>query len=119
MSKPAHGQTSYQSPPQEVIDIVDAKPEPSVSLSPDAMSMVYFDRNAMPDISDLARRYVGVAGMRIDPIANASFQTDFIRGLSVRSRNSSALTRIPIQEPCRVSSLSWSHDSKSFVFTID
>ena len=116
MSNPVHGQSEYLTPPQEVIDIVDAKPEPSVSMSPDAKWMVYLDRNAMPDIADLARRYVGVAGMRIDPVANAGFQTEFFRGLSVRSRESAVLTRIPIQEPVRVSSLSWSHDSQSFVF---
>jgi len=54
--------------------------------------------------------------MRIDPIANAPFQTDFFRGLSVRKRDSDTLIRIPIQDPCRVSSLSWSHDSQAFVF---
>ena len=117
MSAPASGQNTYQTPPQEVIDIVDAKPEPSVSLSPDAKWMVYVDRNAMPDIADLARRVVGVAGMRIDPIANAGFQTDFLRGLSLRKQESSTLTRIPVQEPARISTVSWSHDSLSFVFT--
>ncbi len=117
MSNSLQGQTSYQTPPQAVIDIVDAKPEPSVSLSPDANWMVYIDRNAMPDIADLARRYVGVAGMRIDPVANASFQTDFFRGLSIRKQDSSMLTRIPIQGDCRISTVSWSHDSLSFVFT--
>ena len=116
MSSPASGQ-SYQTPPQEVIDIVDAKPEPSVSLSPDNKWMVYVDRNAMPDIADLARRVVGVAGMRIDPIANAGFQTDFLRGLSLRKQESATLTRIPVPEPARISSVSWSHDSLSFVFT--
>ncbi len=117
MSQPAYGQTSYQTPPQEVVDIVDARPEPSVSLSPDANWMVYLDRNAMPDIADLARRYIGVAGMRIDPVANAGFQSDFFRGLSLRTRGSSRLTRIPVQDPVRIASLSWSHDSLSFVFT--
>jgi dipeptidyl aminopeptidase/acylaminoacyl peptidase len=116
MFSAASGQ-NYQTPPQEVIDIVDAKPEPSVALSPDAQWMVYVDRNAMPDIADLARRVVGVAGMRIDPIANAGFQTDFLRGLSLRKQESATLTRIPVPEPARISSVSWSHDSLSFVFT--
>lgn len=116
MSNPLHGQTSYQTPPPEVAAIVDAKPEPSVSISPDAKWMLALDRNAMPDIADLARRYVGVAGMRIDPVANAGFQTDFIRGISIRKRQDAALTRIPIQGNCRISTVSWSHDSLSFVF---
>ena len=117
MQSPTQGQTTYQTPPQEVIDIVDATPEPSVSLSPDAKWMLYIDRNSMPDIADLARRLVGVAGMRIDPIANGAFQTDYSRGLSIRKRESNALTRIPIAQPVRIATISWSHDSQSFVFT--
>ena len=117
MTTSTQGQTTYLTPPQEVIDIIDAKPEPSVSLSPDAKWMVYVDRNAMPDISDLARRMVGVAGMRIDPIANAGFQTDFFRGLSVRTRDSMTMTRIPVEENSRIAMISWSHDSQRFLFT--
>lgn len=116
MPSPTQGQTAYQTPPQEVIDIVDAMPEPSVSLSPDAKWMLYVDRNSMPDIADLARRMVGVAGMRIDPIANGGFQTDYFRGLTVRQRESNAQTRIPVAEPARIATISWSHDSQSFVF---
>ena len=116
MLSPAQGQTTYQTPPQEVIDIVDAMPEPSVSLSPDAKWMLFVDRNSMPDIADLARRMVGVAGMRIDPIANGGFQTDYFRGLTVRKRESNAQTRIPVAEPARITTISWSHDSQSFVF---
>ena len=117
MPSPTQGQTTYQTPPQEVIAIIDAKPEPSVSLSPDSKWMLYVDRNSMPDIADLARRVVGVAGMRIDPIANGGFQTDTFRGLSVRMRESSTLTRIPVATPARIAMISWSHDSQSFVFT--
>ncbi len=117
MSTAAYGQTTYQLPPQEVVDIVDAKPEPSVSVSPDAKWMVYVDRNAMPDIADLARRVVGLAGIRIDPIANGGFQTDFFRGLSIRKRDSAALTRVPVPEPARIASISWSHNSQALVFT--
>ena len=117
MQSPTQGQTTYQTPPQEVIDIVDATPEPSVSFSPDAKWMLYIDRNSMPDIADLARRMVGVAGMRIDPIANGAFHTDYYRGLSIRKRESNAQTRIPIAQPVRIATISWSHDSQSFVFT--
>ncbi len=117
MQSPAQAQSIYQMPPKEVVDIVDAKPEPSVSLSPDTKWMLYVDRNAMPDIADLARRMIGMAGMRIDPVANGSFQTDYFRGLSLRPRDSTTLTRISVPENARIALISWSHDSRSFVFT--
>ena len=116
MQSPSQAQSTYRIPPDDVVDIVDAKPEPSVSLSPDTKWMLYVDRNAMPDIADLARRMVGIAGMRIDPVANGGFQTDYFRGLSLRQRDATTLTRIPVPMDARISLISWSHDSRSFVF---
>ncbi len=117
MPAAVQGQSTYQLPPQEVIDIVDARPEPSVSLSPDANWMVFMERNAMPDIADLARRMVALAGIRIDPVANGGFQTDFYRGLSLRERDGTTVKSIPVPAPARIGTLRWSHDSRSFVFT--
>ena len=39
-----HGQQSYELPPQEVVDIIDAKPEPSISFSPDRKWMLMLER---------------------------------------------------------------------------
>jgi len=117
MPSSVQGQSIYHLPPQEVIDIVDAKPEPSVSLSPDAKWMLFVERDAMPDIADLARRMVALAGIRIDPVANGGFQTDFLRGLSLREREGTIVKPIAVPAPARIGSLSWSHDSSSFVFT--
>ena len=117
MPSTAQGQSTYNLPPQEVIDIVDAKPEPTVSLSPDARWMLFVERDAMPDISDLARRMVALAGVRIDPTANGGFQTDFLRGLSLREREGTSAKPIAVPAPARIGTVSWSHDSGSFVFT--
>lgn len=116
-NKPALSEATYQVPPQDIIDIIDIKPEPSVSISPDSQWMLYLDRDSMPEFSDLARRRVALAGMRIDPVSNGSFQTDFNRGISLRTRDKEELVRIPVAAPTRIDRVSWSHDSKSFVFT--
>ena len=79
-----HGQQSYREPPKEVIDIVDAQPEPAVSISPDREWMVMLDRKAMPSIEAVSRRMLRLAGMRIDPAANGPFLTSFLHGLSIR-----------------------------------
>jgi hypothetical protein len=78
----AHAQ--YRLPPKEVVDIVDAKPEPGVGFSPDGKWMVLTHREAMPDIEALGRRMLQLAGTRLDPVANSRFQTDFLRGVSLQ-----------------------------------
>ncbi|MCY2980085.1 MAG: prolyl oligopeptidase family serine peptidase [Planctomycetota bacterium] len=112
------GQSTYQSPPVEIVDIIDIKPEPAISFSPDSNWMLLVDRDSMPDIADVSRRMVALAGNRIDPIANGPFRTDFNRGISLRPRDGRNSIRIPLQDPSRVGTVSWSHDSKSFVYTL-
>ena len=84
----ADSPAGYQLPPKEVVDIIDARPEPSVSWSPDGKWMLLLERDAMPGIADVARRRLQLAGMRIDPIANGRFQLSYTRGLTLRSRMS-------------------------------
>ncbi len=77
-------ENGYQLPPQEVVDIIDAKPEPIVSFSPDANWMVLIDFDAMPDIADISRRMLELAGLRVDPVANSGFSTSFYHGITLR-----------------------------------
>ena len=108
----------YQLPPQNVTDIIDADPSPGVQLSPDANWMLLVERNAMPGIKDVARRMLRLAGLRIDPAANGPFYTSFSKGLLLRPREGGEPIRIPLEDGARLASTSWSHNSKSFAYTI-
>ena len=61
----AHGQEPYRLPPKEVVDIVDARPDPGISFSPDTQWMLMVERMAMPGIEDVARRMLRLGGMRM------------------------------------------------------
>ena len=115
----ARGQDSgYQLPPQEVVDIITARPAPSISLSPNAEWMLVIERPAMPGIEDVSRRMLQLAGMRIDPAANGPFQTSFNEGLLLRARDAKDSLRIPLPENAKLGGTSWCHDSQKFVFTL-
>jgi dipeptidyl aminopeptidase/acylaminoacyl peptidase len=110
-------QQSYQLPPQSIVDVIDAKPTPAVSFSPDGNWMLLTERDAMPAIADLSRRMLRLAGMRIDPVANAGFRTDFVNGLQLRSTDDpKSLKRIPLPAGGKVASISWCHRSDALVF---
>ncbi len=112
------GQSTYRLPPPEVVEIIDAKPEPSLSLSPDGEWLLLLERDAMPAISDLSRRMLKLAGLRIDPVANGLFRTDYYRGLSLRRRSSDDVVRIPLPANVRIGTVNWSHLSDAFAFTV-
>lgn len=108
----------YQLPPQDIVEIIDAHPEPGVNLSPNSQWMLLVDRPALPGIEDLSRRMLKLAGARIDPVANARFETSFARGLSIRHRDSQDQVRIPLPQGAKLNGTSWSHDSQSFIYLL-
>ncbi|MEM7478488.1 MAG: hypothetical protein AAF483_26190, partial [Planctomycetota bacterium] len=110
-------QSTYDEPPQAVVDIIDAKPVPSVSFSPDRQWMLMVGRSAMPSIGDLSRRMLRLAGMRIDPVANSRFSTRFYSRLSLRAVGGEATLEVPMSEGMKIGGVSWSHHSDYFAFT--
>ena len=120
MTENGFAQDQYRLPPQEVVDIIDAKPVPSVSISPDRRWMLQIERDSMPSIADVSRRMLKLAGMRIDPVANSRFQMNFFTGLSLRSLQNDEVAPIALPADVRISDISWCHDSKSLaVVTVD
>ena len=111
-----HGQQSYELPPQEVVDIIDAKPEPSISFSPDRKWMLMLERPAMPSIQHVSRRMLRLAGMRIDPVANSPFSTGYFTGLALRARDSDQVVTVPIPDGSQLAGINWSHHSDRFAF---
>ncbi|NIW35188.1 MAG: S9 family peptidase, partial [Gemmatimonadetes bacterium] len=67
-------QQPYRTPPQDVIDIVDAPPTPAVSVSPDGAWMALTERRAYPSIAQLAEPALGLAGIRFNPRTNGDDQ---------------------------------------------
>ena len=111
-------ESGYQLPPQEVVDIVDAPPTPSVSLSPDGEWMLFLARDAMPGLEDISRRMLRLAGIRIDPEANSQFQTIFYRGIALRKTMGGEEIKIPVPAGGKVAGTSWSQDSKRFAYYV-
>lgn len=110
---------SYRLPPPEIVALVDAPPAPGTSVSPDRRHMFLIEGTSQPSIEDVSRRMLRLAGVRIDPVANARFRTSYDRGLVLRDlRPGGAERRIPLPEGGKLVSVSWSHDSDHFVFQV-
>ena len=73
-------QTSYRLPPQEVVEIIDAPPPPSVDISPSCDAMLLIDYRPHPSIELLAKPIQRIAGLRIDPQIRARQRlTEYVR----------------------------------------
>jgi dipeptidyl aminopeptidase/acylaminoacyl peptidase len=108
----------YRLPPQEVIDIVDAAPTPSVSISPDHQRMLLIERSAMPSIDEISRPWVGLAGLRIDAANNGRQAFGLNTGLRLRKGLAGEAKPIELPAGARITTPRWSHTSQHFGFTI-
>jgi hypothetical protein len=61
---------SYQLPPDEIVEIVNAKPTPGVSLSPGNKYIAILEQPNLQLIEDIARQELRLGGIRIDPKSN-------------------------------------------------
>ena len=62
--------TAYLTPPQEIVDILDAPPIPQVVVSPTGDTVALLSRPAMPSIAELSRPMLRLAGYRLNPRTN-------------------------------------------------
>src|SRR5687768_1545171 len=80
----AFGQTPYRLPPKEVVKLVDAAPPPSATASPRPAAIAMAKYEANPPTELLARPFVGLPGVRVDPDLAAERRTTRFTSITIR-----------------------------------
>jgi dipeptidyl aminopeptidase/acylaminoacyl peptidase len=109
-------QEPYKLPPKEVIDIVDAPPTPTVSMSPAGDVMALIDRESMPSIAYISEPILRIAGMRITPAFNSRQVLSFSTGLSLKDMKTGLVRKIALPGGFRFTFPSWSPDGQRIAF---
>jgi len=114
---PVSAQTSYQKPPKEILDVMNAPVVPTGSVSPSGDYMLIYRQVGYPTIADLAQPMLRLAAIRINPATSgphnvASF-TDFV----VKRISDGKEQKITLPTDGRFSPPRWSPDGKRFIFT--
>ena len=77
-------ETGYLTPPQEIVDILDASPIPQVIVSPRGDTVVLLSRPAMPSIAELSQPMLRLAGYRLNPRTNGPHTTAGITRITLQ-----------------------------------
>jgi dipeptidyl aminopeptidase/acylaminoacyl peptidase len=110
-------QEPYQTPPQDVVDIVDAPPTPVVSVSPDGAWMTLTDRRAYPSIAQLAEPALGLAGIRFNPRTNGDDQPPLGTAITLLRLEDGREWQIELPADVQLTYPFWSPDSRHLAFT--
>ncbi len=110
---------AYQIPDSDIVSIIDAPPTPAASLAPGRRFVALVHYESHPPISQLARPYLALAGLRIDPALGGRQRTRRMTGLSVIALPGGQPRRIDLPEGRSVSVPVWAPDGRRFAFTMD
>ena len=123
LSGPAFAQDplTYQQPPAPIADILDTRPTPSPSLSPDRTTLALYDRANLPPIAELAEPMLRLGGYRINPRNNgpANSRVSWLTGLSFQPVAGGTARPVQLPANARFMSPSWSPDGRSVALLMD
>lgn len=114
----AQESVTYQLPPKEIIELVDAPSTPSLVVNPRGTLMLLLEGRELPTIEDLASEELRIAGMRIDPATNGPSRGGYSTGvkiLDIDGKNERSVSGLP--ENPKIRNLRWSPDGLKVAFT--
>ena len=87
-------QTSYQTPPKAIADLVNAPSTPSVSFSKNGDWMMLLERADNPSIEELSQPELRIAGLRINPATSGPSRGRGIENVIIKMTKSNEEIRI-------------------------
>jgi dipeptidyl aminopeptidase/acylaminoacyl peptidase len=112
--------SGYRLPPREVVEILDAKPTPAASLSPDRATLLLAEYEAYPPVAWLARPFLKLGGIRVDPELGATQRQSHYTGLTLLRISDGRRTPVTgLPENARLGSTAWALSGRRFAFTRD
>jgi dipeptidyl aminopeptidase/acylaminoacyl peptidase len=112
-----HAQPGYHRPPQAILDVLHAPRPPQILLSPRGDLALLLQTERYPPVADLARPFLRLAGLRVDPAANGPHAAPRIVGLALLPINGGKPQPVSVPAAPHLSVPLWSPDGSRFAFT--
>ena len=120
---PAHADAGYAVPPPELLKVLKAPPPPTPSADPTGQRLLLTTAQTYPSIERVARPYLKLAGVRLEPANRSRHDTPAGYGIpacvadfTVVDIASGKQTKVPLPDGACPGQASWSPDGTRFAF---
>ena len=111
------GADTWQTPPKEVMEILNSPTTPVLSLSPAHTFAVQGSPVRFPPLAELAEPMYRLAGIRINPVTNGLHNAVYNASLTLRRIPEGTEIKVDYPPGGRLSGATWSPDGSHFAFT--
>jgi dipeptidyl aminopeptidase/acylaminoacyl peptidase len=112
-------QTTYQKPPKEILDVMNASATPAAFPSPNGAEMLLAEPVRYPSIAELARQMYRLAGVRIDPANFGQHNPLRFQHLVLLSVSDGRSKPVAFPAGGGFSRPEWAPDGKHFYLTVE
>ncbi len=118
ISSAVSAQSSYQTPPAAIADLVNAPSTPAVTFSKDGSFMLLLERTESPSIEDLAQPELRIAGLRINPSTSGPSRAGGYINLKIKKTATGEEIQVTgLPSPAKMSGFTFSMDERYLAFT--
>lgn len=111
--------TGYRLPPDEVVKLIDADPTPFLRKSPDGRYLLQVHYTAMPPLELVAQPFDKLAGLRINSQDGTERKLYNLTRMSLQTLPQGSVKELELPtHGKRLSTVSWSDDSRHVGFTL-
>ena len=111
------GETPYQKPPKEVLDVLNAPLTPVISVSPQHDYAILMQPVRYPAIAEVAQPMLRLAGIRIDSNTNGMHLAPNYTSFSIKRLSDGGDVKVTLPGAAKLGAPVWSPDGKQFAFT--
>ena len=118
ISSAVSAQSTYQTPPAAIADLVNAPSTPAVTFSKDGSFMLLLERTESPSIEDLAQPELRIAGLRINPSTSGPSRAGGYINLKIKKTATGEEIQVTgLPSPAKMSGFTFSMDERYLAFT--
>jgi len=114
----AQEKLTYQKPPKEILELVDAPLAPGVLIDQQGENVILLYRDAYKSIGELSAPEMRLGGLRINPITNIGSRTTYYNDIKTKKVTGSQINDVSgIPDNARMANFRYSPDQSKLAFT--